>query len=48
MDLPPGCVGAHDSEFYLDRIRMILDAEIPFDSVCFKDASGTANQKKVF
>lgn len=42
MALPPGCEGAHDADFYEMTLRQILDAEIPFDSVCFKDASGTA------
>jgi pyruvate carboxylase subunit B len=48
MDLPPGCEGAHDAEFYLDTLKQILDSGIPFDSVCFKDASGTANPRKVY
>ncbi|MCF6150639.1 MAG: biotin/lipoyl-binding protein [Candidatus Kuenenia sp.] len=48
MELPPGCTGAHDPEFYLHMLRQILDAEIPFDSLCFKDASGTATPSKVF
>ena len=47
MELPPGCEGAHTAEFYIDRVRQILDAEIPFDSICFKDASGTAVPSKV-
>ena len=47
MELPPGCEGAHTAEFYTDRLRQILDADIPFDSVCFKDASGTAVPSKV-
>jgi len=42
MELPPGCVGAHDADFYESTLRQILDADIPFDSVCFKDASGTS------
>jgi len=42
MALPPGCTGAHDADFYEKTLRGILDADIPFDSVCFKDASGTA------
>lgn len=42
MALPPGCEGAHDADFYEKTLRGILDADIPFDSVCFKDASGTA------
>ncbi|PCI29199.1 MAG: biotin attachment protein [SAR324 cluster bacterium] len=48
MDLPPGCTGAHTPEFYMDRLRQILDRGIPFDSICFKDASGTANPNKVY
>jgi len=42
MSLPPGCEGAHDADFYEKTLREILDADIPYDSVCFKDASGTA------
>ncbi len=42
MALPPGVIGAHTPDFYTDRLQKILDAEIPFDSICFKDASGTA------
>lgn len=48
MDLPPGCVGAHDVAFYERILREILDAGIPYDSVCFKDASGTSNPQKVY
>ena len=48
MDLPPGCHGAHDVEFYEKTLRAILDAGIPYDSICFKDASGTSNPQKVF
>ncbi len=48
MDLPPGCKGAHDVAFYEKTLRNILDSGIPFDSVCFKDASGTANPHKVY
>lgn len=48
MELPPGCRGAHDAEFYTATLKKILDSGLPFDSVCFKDASGTSNPKKVF
>ena len=41
MSLPPGCTGAHDPDFYEQRLRAVLDAEVPFDSLCLKDASGT-------
>ncbi len=48
MELPPGCTGAHTAEFYEMTLRKILDAGIPYDSVCFKDASGTAVPSKVY
>ena len=48
MELPPGCKGAHDVEFYEKVLRNILDSGIEYDSVCFKDASGTSNPKKVY
>ncbi len=48
MDLPPGCQGAHDVTFYEKTLRNILDSGVEFDSVCFKDASGTANPRKVY
>ena len=47
MDLPPGCTGAHDLGFYEQTLRNILDAGIEFDSIAFKDASGTANPQKI-
>ncbi len=48
MELPPGCEGAHDPEFYLKTVKKILDSGLPFDSICFKDASGTSNPQKVY
>jgi pyruvate carboxylase subunit B len=48
MDLPPSCYGAHDVAFYEKTLREILESDIPYDSICFKDASGTSNPKKVF
>ena len=48
MDLPPGCKGAHDVNFYEQTLRSILDSGLEFDSVAFKDASGTANPHKVY
>ena len=49
MELPPGAgEGAHTPAFYMKTLREILDAEIPFQSVCFKDASGTSVPSKVF
>lgn len=48
MELPIGCEGAHDAAFYEKVLRNILDAGVPFDSLAFKDASGTSNPRKVF
>ncbi|MFC1485240.1 biotin/lipoyl-containing protein [bacterium] len=48
MALPPGCEGAHTPEFYVQVLRNILDANIPFNSVCFKDASGTSTPHTVY
>ena len=48
MELPIGCTGAHDVEFYERVLRSILDAGIPFDSLAFKDASGTSSPRKVY
>ena len=48
MELPIGCSGAHDVDFYIRVLRNILDAGIPFTSLAFKDASGTSAPKKVF
>lgn len=48
MALPPGANGAHDPDFYEKTLKNILDAGIPYDSVCFKDASGTSTPKVVY
>ena len=50
MELPPGADGgeAHTPEFYTSILRSILDADVPFTSVCYKDASGTSVPSKVY
>ncbi len=50
MGLPPGLTESycHTPQFYLDRLQEILDAKIPYDSVAFKDASGTTTPSVVF
>lgn len=51
MSLPPDCPGAdkaHTPEFYINTVKKIKDAGIPFDSICFKDASGTTAPTIVF
>lgn len=49
MGLPPGVEsrGAHTPAFYADRVKKILDAGIPFERLCFKDASGTTTPSTV-
>lgn len=44
MGLPPGVQDkyAHTPAFYADTLKNILESGLPFDSVCFKDASGTS------
>ena len=43
MALPPGVQNAypHSAAYYAGTLKQILEANVPFDSVCFKDASGT-------
>jgi pyruvate carboxylase subunit B len=50
MELPPNVKEsyAHTAEFYISVLKGILDAGIPYDSVCFKDASGTSTPQKVY
>ncbi|HTJ00010.1 MAG TPA: biotin/lipoyl-containing protein [Dongiaceae bacterium] len=48
MELPPGCSGAHEVDFYEQTLRGILDSGLPYASVCFKDASGTSRPQKVY
>ena len=48
MSLPPQATGAHDPAFYEKVLRNILDAGIPFDSICYKDASGTSTPRYVY
>ena len=50
MGLPPGIdnQGTHTPEFYRDTLKKIMDAGIPFDRVCFKDASGTSTPATVY
>ncbi|HOU83846.1 MAG TPA: biotin attachment protein [Spirochaetota bacterium] len=51
MSLPPDCPGAdyaHTPDFYEKTLKGILDAGIPFDSVAFKDASGTSTPAVIY
>lgn len=48
MALPPGVKGAHTPEFYFGVLKKILNAGVHFDSIVFKDASGTATPQVVY
>ncbi len=50
MGLAPGLneAYAHTPKFYIDRLKEILASDIPFDSVAFKDASGTSTPATVY
>ena len=49
MSLPDSYkASAHNPDFYESILRQILDAGIPYDSLCFKDASGTSTPKYVY
>ncbi len=48
MELPPGAKGAHTPEFYMGVLKKIMDSGLHYDSVCFKDASGTSAPQKVY
>ena len=39
---------AHTPKFYIDRLNEIIASGIPFDSLAFKDASGTSNPATVY
>tara|TARA_B100001029_G_C15048123_1_gene448620 strand:+ start:203 stop:1714 length:1512 start_codon:yes stop_codon:yes gene_type:complete len=50
MGLPPSLNEKyfHSADFYTDKLKEILKADIPFDSLAFKDASGTTPPSIVY
>ncbi|MCF7792252.1 MAG: hypothetical protein K9M56_09690 [Victivallales bacterium] len=50
MGLPPGLDKeyTHSSRYYVDCLKEILQEKLPFDVICFKDASGTTTPKTVY
>tara|TARA_Y100000768_G_scaffold301306_1_gene235140 strand:+ start:520 stop:2010 length:1491 start_codon:yes stop_codon:yes gene_type:complete len=50
MGLPPSLKENyyHSAEFYTDKIKEIIKADIPFDSLAFKDASGTTPPSVIY
>lgn len=43
MGLPFHSAKVHTAKFYIDVIKRFLKTNVPFDSVCLKDASGTTD-----
>lgn len=50
MGLPPNTPseGAHSPEFYLEKVKEIMESDIPYHSIVFKDASGTCPPRTVY
>jgi pyruvate carboxylase subunit B len=47
MQLPPDSPADRGAEFYIDVLRRFIDSGLEFDSLCFKDASGTCTPTTV-
>jgi pyruvate carboxylase subunit B len=49
-DPPPGSAveGVHSVDYYRGLVRGLLESDMPFDCVCFKDSAGTTRPDKVF
>ena len=47
MELPPDGPALRGSEFYLGVLKRLLEGGVAFDSLCFKDPSGTVTPKTV-
>jgi pyruvate carboxylase subunit B len=48
MGLPFEDPSVHSAEFYVDVVRQLLARGLHFDSVCMKDASGTADPRTCY
>ena len=49
MGLPPGLnTDAHSPKFYIGILKNILESGMHFDSLCFKDASGTCPPSVIY
>ena len=49
MGLPPNMnTEAHSPKFYVGILKNILESGMPFDSLCFKDASGTCPPSVIY
>ena len=47
MELPPESPAVQGPEFYLAVLKRLMDGGVDFDSLCFKDASGTCTPKTI-
>jgi pyruvate carboxylase subunit B len=47
MELPPESPAVRGPEFYLSVLKRLMDGGVDFDSLCFKDASGTCTPRLV-
>ena len=48
MGLPSSSDDVHTAERYVDVVRRLLASDLHFDSVCMKDASGTADPRTCY
>ncbi len=48
MGLPFKSDKVHNSEFYINIGKRLLDSDIQIDSICLKDASGTTDPKTIY
>ncbi|MFC1771556.1 biotin attachment protein [Candidatus Margulisiibacteriota bacterium] len=48
MEFPEGFSKLYDVSYYEKLLNGILDKDIPYNSICFKDTIGTTNPRKVY
>ncbi len=48
MGLPFASDKVHTADFYIDIGRRLLESDVPINSICLKDASGTTDPKTVY
>jgi pyruvate carboxylase subunit B len=48
MGLPFASDKVHTADFYADIGRRLLESDVPIDSICLKDASGTTDPKTIY
>ncbi len=48
MGMPFASDKVHTAQFYIDIGRRLLESDVPIDSICLKDASGTTDPKTIY